>query len=98
MAKVERKTVGLIGRKVGMTQIFSERGELVPVTVTLRGSFDGQPLVKTAAVAVGGAWKEFRLDCDVPAAVSAGLTAEFAVPAAAGGPVLLDALSFRPGP
>ena len=37
MAKVERKTVGLIGRKVGMTQIFSERGELVPVTVLQAG-------------------------------------------------------------
>ena len=37
MAKVARKTVGLIGRKVGMTQIFSERGELVPVTVLQAG-------------------------------------------------------------
>ncbi|HEY5998643.1 MAG TPA: 50S ribosomal protein L3 [bacterium] len=37
MAKVERKTVGLVGRKVGMTQIFSERGELIPVTVLQAG-------------------------------------------------------------
>jgi large subunit ribosomal protein L3 len=37
VAKVVKKTVGLIGRKVGMTQIFSERGELVPVTVLQAG-------------------------------------------------------------
>ena len=37
MEKVVRKTVGLIGRKVGMTQIFSERGELIPVTVLQAG-------------------------------------------------------------
>ena len=37
MGKVVRKTIGLIGRKVGMTQIFSERGTLVPVTVLQAG-------------------------------------------------------------
>ena len=37
MEKVVRKQVGLIGRKVGMTQIFSERGVLVPVTVLQAG-------------------------------------------------------------
>jgi len=31
------KAIGLIGRKVGMTQIFSERGTLVPVTVLQAG-------------------------------------------------------------
>jgi large subunit ribosomal protein L3 len=31
------KSIGLIGRKVGMTQIFSERGTLVPVTVLQAG-------------------------------------------------------------
>jgi large subunit ribosomal protein L3 len=35
--KVAKKKVGLIGRKVGMTQVFSERGELVPVTVLQAG-------------------------------------------------------------
>jgi len=35
--KAAKKTVGLIGRKVGMTQIFSERGDLVPVTVLQAG-------------------------------------------------------------
>ena len=28
-----RNRIGLVGRKIGMTQIFSDRGELVPVTV-----------------------------------------------------------------
>ena len=28
---------GLIGRKVGMTQVFTERGETVPVTVIEAG-------------------------------------------------------------
>lgn len=37
MEKSAKKTVGIIGRKVGMTQIFSERGELVPVTVIQAG-------------------------------------------------------------
>jgi large subunit ribosomal protein L3 len=37
VAKVVKKSVGLIGRKVGMTQIFSERGDLVPVTVLQAG-------------------------------------------------------------
>ncbi len=37
MEKAATKTVGLIGRKVGMTQIFSERGDLVPVTVLQAG-------------------------------------------------------------
>jgi large subunit ribosomal protein L3 len=35
--KIVGKSVGLIGRKVGMTQIFSERGTLVPVTVLQAG-------------------------------------------------------------
>jgi len=35
--KAAVKTVGIIGRKVGMTQIFSERGERVPVTVIQAG-------------------------------------------------------------
>jgi large subunit ribosomal protein L3 len=35
--KGDKKTIGLIGRKVGMTQIFSERGDLVPVTVLQAG-------------------------------------------------------------
>jgi large subunit ribosomal protein L3 len=35
--KAVKKTVGIIGRKVGMTQIFSERGDLVPVTVLQAG-------------------------------------------------------------
>ena len=30
-------TKGLIARKVGMTQVFSEKGELVPVTVLEAG-------------------------------------------------------------
>ena len=37
MEKTVAKSIGLIGRKVGMTQIFSERGELVPVTVIQAG-------------------------------------------------------------
>ncbi len=37
MEKTVRKSVGLIGRKVGMTQIFSDRGEMVPVTVIKAG-------------------------------------------------------------
>ena len=37
MEKSVRKSIGLIGRKVGMTQIFSERGTLVPVTVLQAG-------------------------------------------------------------
>ena len=37
MEKVVKKSVGLIGRKVGMTQIFSEKGVLVPVTVLQAG-------------------------------------------------------------
>ena len=37
MAKVVKKSIGLVGRKVGMTQIFSDRGELVPVTVLQAG-------------------------------------------------------------
>jgi large subunit ribosomal protein L3 len=35
--KVVGKSIGLIGRKVGMTQIFSEKGVLVPVTVLQAG-------------------------------------------------------------
>ena len=37
MEKSVSKSIGLIGRKVGMTQIFSERGTLVPVTVLQAG-------------------------------------------------------------
>ena len=37
MEKVVGKSIGLIGRKVGMTQIFSEKGVLVPVTVLQAG-------------------------------------------------------------
>jgi large subunit ribosomal protein L3 len=35
--KVVNKSIGLIGRKVGMTQIFSDRGEMIPVTVLQAG-------------------------------------------------------------
>lgn len=34
---VIKKKVGLIGRKIGMTQIFSEKGAMVPVTVIQTG-------------------------------------------------------------
>ena len=37
MEKLVGKSIGLIGRKVGMTQIFSEKGVLVPVTVLQAG-------------------------------------------------------------
>ena len=37
MEKHVSKSIGLIGRKVGMTQIFNERGGLVPVTVLQAG-------------------------------------------------------------
>jgi len=37
VAKQVKKSIGLIGRKVGMTQIFSEKGEMVPVTVLQAG-------------------------------------------------------------
>jgi large subunit ribosomal protein L3 len=34
---IAKKKVGLMGRKVGMTQIFSDRGEQIPVTVIKAG-------------------------------------------------------------
>ena len=31
-------TKGILGRKIGMTQVFAENGELIPVTVVEAGS------------------------------------------------------------
>ncbi len=37
MTELAKKRVGLMGRKVGMTQVFSDKGEQIPVTVIKAG-------------------------------------------------------------
>jgi large subunit ribosomal protein L3 len=37
LEQIVKNKVGLIGRKIGMTQIFSEKGDLIPVTVIQAG-------------------------------------------------------------
>ena len=61
--------LGLVGRKVGMTRIFTEDGESVPVTVLAYGTRRATRVNKAAAghfakagVEAGSILKEFRLD------------------------------------